>query len=78
MKYYLLGGGHVEATTPLELVEALRQDAMAWVPSVSIEDYMEGVQQRWKLQTGADIRTDSVENFVADLLATDFIEAEQA
>lgn len=78
MKYYLLGGGHVEATTPLELVEALRQEAMAWVPSVSIEDYMEGVQHRWKLQSGANIRTDSVENFVADLLATDFMEAEIA
>ncbi len=34
------------------------------------------MQHRWKLQTGADVRIDSVENFVADLLATGFMEAE--
>lgn len=73
MTYDMLGGGSFEAATPLEVVEALRHDAMAWVPSVSIEDFMEGMAQRCQVQTGAVIRTDSVEHFVDDLLAADFI-----
>lgn len=81
MKYYFPDGDYVEASEPLDplaLVKALRQDAQAWVPSVGIEDYMEGMKQRARLQSGADIRIDSVANFVADLLATGFLRPEAA
>lgn len=81
MKYYFPDGDYVEASQPLNplaLIETLRQDAMAWAPSVSIEDYMEGIRHRAKLQSGADVRIDSPENFVADLLATGFLRPEAA
>ena len=73
MIYDMLGGGFFEASTPLEVVEALRQDAMEWVPSVGIEDFMEGMAQRCKVQTGTIVRTDSVDHFVADLVQHGFI-----
>ena len=76
MKYAIEGGGHVEAASPLELVEALRQDAMAWVPSVGIEDYMDGLAARSRIQDGSTIRTDSVEHFVADLVQVGFLTPE--
>ncbi|WP_375435097.1 hypothetical protein [uncultured Hymenobacter sp.] len=72
-KYELLGGGHIEATTDLGLVEALRRDAQAWLPSVSIEDFMEGMAARCKIQTGAVVRTNSVANFIADLKEHRFV-----
>jgi hypothetical protein len=73
MTYDILGGGSFAATTPLEVVEALRLDAMEWVPSVGIEDFMEGMAQRCQVQTGAVVRTDSVANFVDDLQEHGFI-----
>jgi hypothetical protein len=73
MKYELLGGGHIEAASPLELVEALRADSADWVPSVSIEDFMEGMAGRCKIQNGTTVRTDSVVNFLHDLQQGGFI-----
>lgn len=65
--YNILGGGQVTATTDLGLVQALRQDAQQWLPSVSIEDYMEGAAVRCKIYDGSIVRIDNVANFVADL-----------
>ena len=73
MKYEILGSGQLEAATPLEVAEALRQLGMAWNPTVGIEDFMEGMAQRCQIQRGVVVRTDSVENFVADLLQYGFI-----
>jgi len=73
MKYEIKGGGYIEGASPLELVEALRQDAMAWVPSVSIEDYMVDLASRMKIQNGATIRTDSLVNFLHDCQQCGFI-----
>lgn len=73
MKYTILGGGPIEATTDLGLVQALRQDAQQWVPSVSIEDFMEGMAQRAEMQKGQPVRTDSVANFIADLKQHGFL-----
>ena len=73
MKYEILGGSPVEAATDLELVEALRQQGMAWAPTVGIEDFMEGMAHRAEMHRGFPIRTDSVANFVADLVQYDFI-----
>lgn len=72
-KYNVLGGGHVEATTDLGLVEALRRDAQPWVPSVSIEDFMEGMADRAKIQKGVSVRTDNIANFISDLKQHGFI-----
>ncbi|WP_400194046.1 hypothetical protein [Hymenobacter sp. B81] len=73
MKYELLGGGHIKAATDLGIVQALREDAQAWQPSVSIEDFMEGMASRCKIQKGVDVRTDSIGNFVDDLKLHGFI-----
>ncbi|MGI4873364.1 MAG: hypothetical protein ACRYFX_19575 [Janthinobacterium lividum] len=73
MKYEVLGGEPLEAATPLEVAQALRQQAMAWAPSVSIEDFMEGMAHRAEQYRGHPIRTDSVDHFVADLVQHDFL-----
>ena len=73
MKYEILGGGQLEAATPLEVAEALRQDGMAWIPTVGIEDFMEGMADRCYKQREVVVRTDSVEHFVADLVQYGFL-----
>jgi hypothetical protein len=73
MKYELLGGGHIEAASPLDLIEALRADSQHWVPSVGVEDFMEGMAARCKMQSGTTVRTDSLINFLHDLQAGGFI-----
>jgi hypothetical protein len=73
MKYDILGGGHIEAATPLELVEALRILDLQWVHSVGVEDFMENMAEACQLQTGAIVRTDSLVNFLHDLQAGGFI-----
>ncbi|MBC6698870.1 hypothetical protein [Hymenobacter sp. BT190] len=65
--YNILGGGQLTATTDLGLIQGLRQDAQQWVPSVSIEDFMEGMAARCKVYDGSIVRIDSVANFVSDL-----------
>jgi hypothetical protein len=72
-KYNVLGGGHIEATTDLGIIEALREYSAAWIPTVSIEDFMEGMAQRCQIQTGDVVRTDSITHFVADLKQFAFI-----
>ena len=73
MKYELLGGGHIEAASPLELVEALRADSQQWAPSVGVEDFMEGMAARCRMQNGATVRIDSMVNFLLDLQQGGFI-----
>ena len=73
MIYAVLGGGRIEAASPLELVEALRQLDHEWIHSVSVEDFMTDMADRCKLQTGAIVRTDSMVNFLHDLQAGEFI-----
>ena len=68
MNYHVLGGDPFEAATPLDVAEALRQQAMAWAPSVSIEDFMEGMAHRAAMHAGRPVRADTPENFVADLV----------
>ena len=73
MKYEILGGGHIEADSPFELVQALRADSQAWLPSVDIEDFMEGMAGRCQLQNGTQVRIDSLVNFLHDLQQGGFI-----
>ncbi|MGI4833272.1 MAG: hypothetical protein ACRYFK_07405 [Janthinobacterium lividum] len=75
MKYNILGGGQLEATSDFEIVEGLRQVAMAWAPTVSIEDFMVEMADRCKTYKGVFVRTDYIPNFVSDLRQYGFIEA---
>lgn len=61
----------IEAATATELVAALRRDSMN--PADNIYAYMEGFAQRYKLQTANEIRYDTPENFVADLIETKYL-----
>ena len=40
---------------------------------MGIEDFMEGMAGRCKIQTGALVRTDSEANFIADLVKHGFL-----
>ncbi|MCA8830523.1 hypothetical protein [Hymenobacter pini] len=71
--YNILGGGQLKASTDLGIVQALREDAQPWLPSVGIEDFMEGMAERAKFQTGDTIRIDSIANFVSDLKQFGFL-----
>lgn len=72
-KYNVLGGGQIEATTDFGIIEALRVFSQEWIPTVGIEDFMEGMAQRCTIQLGVAVRTDSMTNFVADLKQYGFI-----
>lgn len=72
--YNVLGGSHIiEATTDLGIIEALREYSQDWIPTVGIEDFMEGMAARCKIQTGDVVRIDTLTNFVADLKQYGFI-----
>jgi hypothetical protein len=73
MTFEILGGGQVTAPTDYQLVEALRQDGMAWAPTVSIEDFMEGMAERARMQKGVEVRTDAVHRFLFDLQLHGFL-----
>lgn len=65
--YLTSDGDTFRADSPEELVEALREASRT--PSLSPADFMEAASRRARLQTGAEIRTDSAALFVADLIA---------
>ena len=57
-----------------ELTQALYEDA--FLPSDSIEEWMEGMVSRHKLWDGSMIRVDSAKNFITDLDACGSIRLE--
>jgi hypothetical protein len=73
-QYTLLGGGQIQASTDLGIVEALRRDAQDW----RIEDFLEGMAARAKTQKDVTLRIDTSTSFVADLKQHGFIELESA
>jgi hypothetical protein len=73
VKYNVLGGGQIEATTDFGIINALREDAKEWIPSASIEEFMVGMAERAKIQKGVIVRTDYFVNFVNDLRQYGFI-----
>jgi hypothetical protein len=73
IKYNVLGGGQIEATTDFGIINALREDAKEWIPSASIEEFMQGMAERCMTQKGVLVRTDYFVNFVADLIQYGFI-----
>lgn len=66
--YNVLGGGQIRAATDFGIIEALREHSQAWIPTVGIEDFMEGMAARCKIQTGDIVRIDYMVNFVQDLM----------
>lgn len=73
MKYELLGGGQVEASSALALVLELRKDSQEWAPTVGVEDFMEEYAKRCKMQNGTVVRIDTMQHFIDDLVAGGFL-----
>lgn len=71
IKYELLGGGTITASSPKEIIEALRQSS--FTSEKTIEDFMEAMASACKVQTGAIISTYNEDEFVTDLLANGFL-----
>jgi hypothetical protein len=68
MKYlYLREDVVFDAASPLQVVEWFR-DGSRFCADETIEQYMEGFSKREKLYSGADLRSDTPNNFVADLV----------
>ncbi len=70
-KYEFLGGGQIEAASNLDLVWEMRNTSHT--ESTDLQDFMEQTARRCRIQRGSEIRTDSVDSFVADLIAEGFV-----
>ena len=64
--YKMHGDGVVTGRNPKEITENLR--AASFDPGVDLEDFMKRTAEACKLYNKATIRTDSFDNFVADLI----------
>lgn len=72
MNYTLKDGGTISASTPQEFVTRLRESSR-FDNNCSDEQYMQNFAARFKTQEGADIRFDTAENFLQDLLDSGFV-----
>jgi hypothetical protein len=55
-----------------ELVELMR-DVIAFIPASDNQSFMKGLAEQVKMESGDDVRTDTVDNFVTDLLSIGFL-----
>jgi hypothetical protein len=55
-----------------ELVE-LMMEVIAFIPAADNESFMRGLAEQVKMDSGDDVRTDSLDNFVSDLLSIGFL-----
>ncbi|WP_266206262.1 hypothetical protein [Pontibacter kalidii] len=69
--YEFLGGGQIQAASNLDLVWEMRNTSHT--ESADLEEFMAQTARRCKLQNGSDIRTESVDIFVADLIEAGFV-----
>jgi hypothetical protein len=74
IKKYIIAddGSLIEAATPVELVRKLR-DSGKFTRDEKLDEYMEGFAKRQFEYSGAEIRTDTAGNFVADLVRIGFL-----
>lgn len=70
-KYEMLGGGIIKGNTPKEIIGALRFSSFN--PMSSDEIFMKEMSERCKFYNNAEVRTDTEENFVRDLINFGFI-----
>jgi hypothetical protein len=55
-----------------ELVELMRE-VIAFIPAADDQTFMEELAEQVKMESGDDVRTDTKDNFVGDLLAIGFL-----
>lgn len=73
MKYKLKDGGVISASNPQEFVTNMRQSSR-FDNNCSDAQYMENFADRFKIQVGTDIRFDTPEHFLQDLLDDGFVQ----
>lgn len=71
-EYRLSDGGVITASSPEEFIRNLRLSSM-FGSSCSDQEYMQEFANRYKIQTGAVIRSDTASNFMDDLKETGYI-----
>lgn len=69
---YTVGQHLIAADTPESLVNQMHKSSHT--QETNDQAFMVQVANRTKLQTGADVRTDTADNFVRDLIAAGMIE----
>lgn len=69
--YLMLGGGVISADTPERLAELMRSNSRS--PGSSLDHYMADVSIRCRIWNDSQIRYDTAENFVSDLISAGFI-----
>lgn len=71
-KYQTLDGGIIQAANAHDFVKQMNYES--WFSfDVSFDKFRENVSTQCKMMTGADIRVDSNENFLSDLLSNNFV-----
>jgi hypothetical protein len=70
-KYELKGGGFIEATTPLDIIQAIRSTSLN--PCENLVQFMVQVSKSCYADDGSNIRTGSYKDFVDDLIKNNFI-----
>jgi hypothetical protein len=71
-KYHLEDGGTVQAESPCRFVTELRLGSR-FDSDCSDEEYMKNFAERYKVYCSKNIRFDTPENFVADLIESGYI-----
>ncbi len=74
MKYNTFNGELVNGNSPLEIVQDLRNGSK-FCSDQNEAEFMKGFAERLKRYSGDDIRFDSPENFVADLIEKNALQA---
>ncbi len=72
MKYKAIDGKIFEAETPQQLIEAMRNDSFS--PGKNTRDFMLNVSESSYHFDNSNIRINTPENFVQDLLKNGFLE----
>ena len=70
--YELKGGGTISGETSRDLVFQLNASSL-FGGQTSLTRFMKQTSEACKLQTGAEIRFDTYDNFVGDLVANGFM-----
>ena len=65
-------GSLITAVNPQQVVEMMRRSSR-FASDETIEAYMEGFVDRYRIDSGNSVRCDTAENFVADLLKFGFL-----
>ena len=74
MKTYVVNGKRVAASSAEDLVSKMRR--ASFTATATDQEFMAEVAARMMLQSSAEIRTDSAEAFVADLIRAGVIKVE--